>query len=152
MVNTAGKTGTSSANKDKLFVGYTPYYTAGIWCGYRNNERSVTGTPHLELWDSVMKEIHELKLHNIDSPRGFSHNRVSRVAYCKYSGLRFSPDCAAEGECTLEYGLFIKGTEPRDICRHSDCLPVYESHNFVRCTFTFCDTYDKIKKGRRGVS
>ena len=149
IVDTAGKTGTSASSKDKIFVGYTPYYTAGIWCGYRNNDRSVIGSTHLDLWDSVMKEIHELKLHNVDSPRGFSHNRVSRVPYCKYSGLRFSPDCASEGECTLEYGLFIKGTEPRDICRHNDCLPVYESYNFIRCTFTFSCGYDKMKKERR---
>ncbi len=151
IVDTAGKTGTSASSKDKIFVGYTPYYTAGIWCGYRNNDHAVAGSPHLDLWDSVMKEIHELKLHNVDSPRGFSHNRVIRVAYCKNSGHRFSPDCASEGECTLEYGLFIKGTEPRDICHHSDCLPVYESYNFAVCTFTFPDSCDKMKKGRRGA-
>ena len=27
----AGKSGTTTSNNDVWFVGYTPYYTAGIW-------------------------------------------------------------------------------------------------------------------------
>ena len=33
----AGKTGTTTSNNDVWFVGYTPYYTAGVWAGYDNN-------------------------------------------------------------------------------------------------------------------
>ena len=83
LVDTAGKTGTSASSRDKLFVGYTPYYTAGIWCGYGDNTRSVTGSGHLDIWDSVMKQIHENKLSGIYAPRSFSYNMVARVAYCK---------------------------------------------------------------------
>ena len=32
-----GKTGTTDNYKDTWFVGYSPYYTAGIWFGYDNN-------------------------------------------------------------------------------------------------------------------
>ncbi len=32
----AGKTGTTSDNLDKWFVGYTPYYVAATWYGYDN--------------------------------------------------------------------------------------------------------------------
>ena len=35
----AGKTGTTSQNNDVWFVGYTPYYTAGIWAGFDNNHK-----------------------------------------------------------------------------------------------------------------
>ena len=59
-VNTAGKTGTSGGSRDKSFIGYTPYYTAGIWCGYDTSDRAVTGLTksHLEVWDEVMTDIH----------------------------------------------------------------------------------------------
>ena len=30
----AGKTGTTSENYDRYFVGYTPYYVAAVWTGY----------------------------------------------------------------------------------------------------------------------
>ena len=31
---TAGKTGTTSENYDRWFIGYTPYYVAAVWYGY----------------------------------------------------------------------------------------------------------------------
>lgn len=37
---TAGKTGTTSDNKDVWFVGYTPRYTAAVWIGYDNRNRA----------------------------------------------------------------------------------------------------------------
>ena len=36
-MTTAGKSGTTSENRDVWFVGMSPYYTAGIWVGYDNN-------------------------------------------------------------------------------------------------------------------
>ncbi len=146
LVDTAGKTGTSAASKEKIFVGYTPYYTAGIWCGYRDNSKSFTRSAHLELWDKTMKEIHEIKLHNQDSPMSFSTDRVARAAYCNQSGLRFSPDCADSENNCLEYGFFIKGTEPQGICKHSEYQPVSRINNFSIECFTFCDDYGKIKR------
>lgn len=56
----AGKTGTSSNNKDLLFVGYTPYYAATIWTGYSNPD-AMPGNKsyHLDLWAKIMNEIHQ---------------------------------------------------------------------------------------------
>ena len=35
----AGKSGTTTAYNDIWFVGYTPYYTAGVWGGCDNNQK-----------------------------------------------------------------------------------------------------------------
>ena len=38
----AGKTGTTNDSYDRYFVGYTPYYCAAVWVGYKNNEKIAT--------------------------------------------------------------------------------------------------------------
>ena len=38
-MSNAGKSGTTTSNNDIWFVGYTPYYTAGIWSGCDNNQK-----------------------------------------------------------------------------------------------------------------
>ena len=58
----AGKTGTTSDNKDVWFAGSTPYYTATCWTGYDNNTQMNSGTGtslSKSMWKSVMSKIHE---------------------------------------------------------------------------------------------
>ena len=57
----AGKTGTTNENKDGWFVGYTPYYTTGIWVGYDSPRwlKGLTGSAYpAEIWNTYMEEIH----------------------------------------------------------------------------------------------
>ena len=57
--DTAGKTGSSGGNRDRWFIGYTPYYLCGVWCGYEKGGTAVSGTPHLSLFDDIMKPLHQ---------------------------------------------------------------------------------------------
>ena len=56
----AGKTGTTSDNWDRYFVGYTPYYLAAVWTGYdRPVSMSFSGNPATQIWRNIMGQIHE---------------------------------------------------------------------------------------------
>jgi len=58
----AGKTGTTNDKKDGWFVGYTPYYTTGVWVGY-DLPKSVSelsgATFPGTIWKTYMNEIHK---------------------------------------------------------------------------------------------
>ena len=116
--DTAGKTGTSGNDRDRIFVGYTPYYTAGIWCGYTNKSAAVENHEknHLTVWDSIMKLVHEKKI-GYDNEKNFSTKGLTYAPYCMDSGKLFSLECSYDprGE-RIAYGYFIKGTEPSEVC------------------------------------
>jgi len=55
----AGKTGTTTDNKDRWFAGYTPYYLAVVWTGYDTPAKmTASGNPSAQLWKKVMERIH----------------------------------------------------------------------------------------------
>lgn len=58
----AGKTGTTSANKDAWFIGFSADYVTGVWMGYDDNTplKGVTGGGlPTEIWKEAMSRIHE---------------------------------------------------------------------------------------------
>ncbi|MDD6571992.1 MAG: transglycosylase domain-containing protein [Thermoflexaceae bacterium] len=56
----AGKTGTTNSNKDMWFVGYTAYYTTGVWVGYDSPEEisMENGNLACTIWHDYMEKIH----------------------------------------------------------------------------------------------
>jgi len=86
----AGKTGTTSENYDRWFVGFTPYYTAAVWTGYAQNEKITQSNPAVPLWQKVMSGIHEgLENKNFPTPNGL----VRVDAFCLDSGLLATEYC-----------------------------------------------------------
>ncbi|WMS43716.1 PBP1A family penicillin-binding protein [Acuticoccus sp. MNP-M23] len=58
----AGKTGTSQDWRDAWFVGYTAFFTAGVWLGNDDNsptKRATGGTLPAVLWKQLMENVHE---------------------------------------------------------------------------------------------
>lgn len=113
----AGKTGTTSDYRDVWFVGYTPYYTAGVWAGYdipttklAKGERNY----HKTIWKNVMTRIHE-ELENKDFEKP---DDIVQVSVCSVSGklpVAGLCDCDPRGsKVVTEY--FAKGTEPTETC------------------------------------
>ncbi len=117
-VDTAGKTGTTAEGRDKLFVGYTPYLTAGIWCGYPDTNEPIASmsVSHLEMWDRVMSGLHSL----FDCEEHFSTDGLVMREYCRDSGELPDAECALDPRGgRIEYGYFAEGNVPREYCtRH----------------------------------
>ncbi|MCH5274728.1 MAG: PBP1A family penicillin-binding protein [Lachnospiraceae bacterium] len=109
----AGKTGTTSDNKDVWFAGYTPYYTAVTWTGYDNpylmNKEELALSK--KLWKLVMQEIHaELPNQTFAMPSG-----IVQAAVCSQSGKQpIAGLCDVAGTVRTEY--FAEGTVPSDPC------------------------------------
>lgn len=107
----AGKTGTTSENRDVWFVGYTPYYTAGIWAGFDNNHKLGKGETnyHKVIWRKVMSRLHE-NLENKDFPKPDS---ITSAVVCAESGKLPLPGIC-DGVVKSEY--FATGTVPTEYC------------------------------------
>lgn len=108
-MDTAGKTGTTTANRDRWFCGYTPYYVTACWVGYDNNYKlnGLSGNPATNLWKKVMTQIHEgLEPASFPKPGdGFS-----RISYCTKTGL------LPVAGCETATGYFYKGDAPKKSC------------------------------------
>ncbi|PKM66464.1 MAG: hypothetical protein CVU95_10800 [Firmicutes bacterium HGW-Firmicutes-2] len=111
----AGKTGTTSDSKDLAYVGYTPYYVAGIWLGHDTPERMAHNKSYQQiLWQNVMAQIHEnLETRKFNVPDGLVTKNI-----CTISGKLAVPGlCDSDprgSRVKTEY--FALGTEPKDTC------------------------------------
>lgn len=94
--NVAGKTGTTSSNKDRWFCGYTKYYTAAVWCGYNQPEKivltGVTTNPAARLWKKVMEPIHE----GLNRAALYDGSGFRSVTVCLDSGKLATEACRAD--------------------------------------------------------
>ncbi len=127
-VDTAGKTGTSGEDRDRMFIGYTPYYVAGIWMGYESGDRALgkIAPTHLAIWDKVMRTLHEKRLRTSheEATEGFSVEGLVRCRYCKDSGAMCGAFCKMDLRGDREDGFyFLKNNRPTGLC-HTH-IPVY---------------------------
>ena len=118
----AGKSGTTTNNNDLWFVGFTPYYTAGIWGGCDENQslqdtkRGINNggtTFHKNIWRRIMSTVHStLPREEFERPNGLITRKV-----CRKSGLLATEGCEHDprGNATYEE-VFIDGTQPRRSC------------------------------------
>lgn len=132
----AGKTGTTSDDKDLVFAGYTPYYCAGIWMGYDNPKKiEYDKSYHLIIWRDVMEKIHQ----GLSDPGFTKPDGISTRSICSASGKSPSGLCANDyygnsiasdicdskfvdnsGTCTLHQAYTVcadTGKLPGDNCR-----------------------------------
>ena len=113
----AGKSGTSQLNTDKWFIGFSPYYTAGIWVG--NDDSTPVNTSYytmaqLNIWRDIMEYAHEgLEYTEFQKPYN-----IVEAEICAESGklaVAGLCDCDPRGSQVItEY--FEDGTVPTEVC------------------------------------
>ena len=119
----AGKTGTTSDYKDIWFVGFTPYYTCGVWGGYDSNKELPDGCHSYQktLFSAVMNRIHS----TLPASEFTPPSSVRQIQLCKESHLP-----AIENGCHDTYTeYFAIGTELEKDCPLH--IPVPESEPIV---------------------
>ena len=113
----AGKTGTTTSQRDLWFVGYTPYYTAAVWVGYPTTSEMITGTGSgsaaTKLWRMVMSQVHE-GLEDKALPTG---GGLVPMEYCLDTGLLATEECRSDirGNRTA-VGNYFPEDVPADYC------------------------------------
>ncbi|MBR7142972.1 MAG: PBP1A family penicillin-binding protein [Clostridia bacterium] len=110
-----GKTGTTESNKDRWFVGFTPYYTAAVWYGYdipkTLPETSIS--PATLAFKAVMELLHKgLDRIDFDRPGG-----IVTKQYCKDSGMLAGPYCDLDPRGNrIETGYYPYDRVPTETC------------------------------------
>ena len=105
----AGKTGTTTNDFDRWFAGYTPYYTAVVWCGYDDPEEIVltdsSTNPAIVLWKQVMQTVHE----GLADKQFARPTNVIECTVCSESGLLPTDACYADprGNCVIRMQLSL---------------------------------------------
>ena len=117
----AGKTGTTSDDKDLWFCGFVPNgYAASIWTGYDENV-SITwgGVYHEYLWATIMSQVLAAK----EREGGWFEmtGGIVQATICKKSGKIPNGSCGGDAGCVItEY--FAEGTVPSAACDvHTTC-------------------------------
>ena len=110
----AGKTGSTNSNKERYFVGYTPYYTCAVWAGYQHNQQIVaSGNPCSAIFRKVMSAIHE----DLPDKDFFSCSGVTSVTVCADSGLLASEYCTMDVRGSRAYSaLCATDNVPTTVC------------------------------------
>ncbi len=121
-MDVAGKTGTTQNDHDQYFAGFTGYYTAAVWCGFKYPERIVlsgnTASPATRLWKKVMLQIHEGK----KTIPLYDASDMIRVDICLDSGKLATEECkndirtAGGDEKRYETVLVYREDKPKETC------------------------------------
>ena len=132
IVECAGKTGTTNADADRWYVGYTPDFICGVWCGYEYPEPIAGRNLCTDIWNRVMQRVvKECGGRSVfEVPSG-----VIRASYCTDSGDLPSEACTADARGSrARIGWFTLRDLPRTPCQ-CHVLCEYDGENGVHCGY-----------------
>lgn len=138
----AGKSGTTTKDRDTVFCGFTPYYTAAIWGGCDDNSPQSSTVYSKNIWRQVMSRIHEgLEYKDFTMPSG-----IVQVTVCSKSGLLpIDGVCNCDPRGSMLYTeYFAEGTQPTETCDHHIAATICNDSGMIAneyCTNTTTGVY-----------
>ena len=111
----AGKTGTTSNDYDRWFVGFTPYYVGGVWFGFDQQKEitGLSGNPSVATWKKVMEILHADKA----SAAFETPAELQTYSYCLDSGGIPTAACKSDPRGSrVAYGKFLPKDAPKSLC------------------------------------
>ncbi len=133
-IEVAGKTGTTQANGDFWFVGFSPYYVGGVWVGNDNVQMKLSGDSGVtaRLWAGIMTPVHQgLPAAKI----GLNPNLIP-VNVCSQSGKIPGELCSHDqrgSQIITEY--FVPGTQPTEVCEVHVKAEVCSSSDMLKSAY-----------------
>ena len=126
----AGKSGTTTSNRDCLWAGYTPYYTCVIWGGYDDNSKqsgSYTSYPK-NIWKSIMSRVHkDLPYKDFKKP-----NDVKQISVCSASGKIAQPGICSKASGSHVYTEYFATKDiPKDTCSLHSLVKICEESGML---------------------
>ena len=111
-MESAGKTGTTSDDKDHWFIGLTPYYSTATWWGYDDQLelgwKQYGKHPPTLAWRAVMEAAQA----NLEYKPFPTSDGVVTVPYCAASGCRAGANCPDQ-----RVGYYKEdGRQPDEVC------------------------------------
>ena len=96
----AGKTGTTDSNVDKWYMCYSPYFCAGIWIGFDENNVSLDGAGVLS---TISRYAFKYIMDDVVEAKGWEGGSLSEMPDGIVQGS-FCKDCggAPTGNCSLD--------------------------------------------------
>jgi penicillin-binding protein 1A len=139
----AGKSGTTTSNRDALFAGYTPYYTCVVWGGYDDNSKQTVSTAYPKvLWKAVMKRIHaELPTKDFEMP-----STITQETVCAKSGLLPKAGvCSLDARGNLSYTeYFSESNLPTETCNTHALVTLCKSSGLL--AGPYCPSSDLVTR------
>lgn len=133
-IEVAGKTGTTQANGDFWFIGFSPYYVGGIWVGNDNIQMKLSGDSgaNARLWSAIMTPIHQ----GLPPAKIERNPNLISVQVCSISGQLPSELCQLDernNHIITEY--FVPGTQPTEKCDIHVKAEVCTDHNLLKSQY-----------------
>lgn len=135
-IEVAGKTGTTQANGDFWFVGFSPYYVGGVWVGNDNVQMKLSISTDsgitASLWSGIMTPIHQ----GLPAAKFEINPNLIRVQVCSQSGKLPGELCAHDqrgSQIITEY--FVPGTQPTEVCDVHVKAEVCTSSNMLKSPY-----------------
>lgn len=141
----AGKTGTSGTENldiDSWYIGYTPYYTVGVWMGADNQQLKINSISGITT--ALFSQVQSYILQGQPAKEFIIPSGIVELEVCNQSGKLPSDSCWQDHRGTIITEYFKEGNEPTTQCDTHVYLSINSSDGLLATDNT--PRYNRVQK------